>query len=175
MIACFTGHRPPRLGGYNENNPTTTFVKDALHKVVLKLQGQGVDTWETGGALGTDTWSAEIVQDIRDVLRLPAKHILVRPYSTHGQDGHWPKSSEDRYLRIMNKADEVVVVCTDPKVNVNRAMILRDHRMVDTSQITVAVWDGEANGGTYLCVQYSNLHGHRLVRINPFARTITGL
>ncbi len=53
--ACFTGHRPDKLGGYDMKNPTMLKLKDKLLEVIEDLiTRENKSRFISGGALGTD-------------------------------------------------------------------------------------------------------------------------
>ena len=98
--ACFTGHRPEKLGGYDESNPIADSVKESLKYVIEKLiLEHNVTRFISGGALGVDQWAAEIV------LELKTKHlglilIIARPFPS--QDFIWPTASKLRSKKILS-------------------------------------------------------------------------
>jgi uncharacterized phage-like protein YoqJ len=163
MAVCFTGHRPLKLGGYNENNPLTEKVKVVLAQKILEQYELGEREFICGGALGVDTWAAEILydfkphfSDIRVTIAVPCKD----------QDCKWPETSRRRYREMLLKADKVFFV-TETTYEVNpKCMDKRNEWMVDHSQKVIAVWDGSP-GGTGNCVRYAKFHQKEIININP--------
>lgn len=159
-VVCFTGHRPDKLGGYDERNPVAEFVKAELRDVIEKLIERGARKFVCGGALGVDTWAAEIV------LELKAEHpdlylLIVKPFA--GQHIRWKPSDIARYEFICAHANEVQVAC--PGEYAAWKMQRRNEVMVDMSDVVVAVWDG-SKGGTANCRNYA-LGKKYLYVINP--------
>ena len=169
MIVFFTGHRPDKLGGYNEDNLTAQWVKDSLRDVIRKLILKGAIEFICGGAQGVDTWAAEICLAFRDS-GSPIRVVIARPYETHGQDGTWTIAAQTRYHQILVRADEVVVV-SNGAYAANK-MEMRNHYMVNRSDFGVCVWNGTA-GGTKNCISYAKLKTKRLCLINPDTKEVT--
>lgn len=170
MVVFFTGHRPDKLGGYNEDNPTTQWVKNALRSVILKLIEKGATKFICGGAQGVDTWAAEICLELRDSGH-SIRVMIARPYDSHGiGDGNWPIKAKVRYENIIIRADEVVIVT--PGTYARYKMDLRNRYMVNNADVGVCVWNGTP-GGTKNCIDYAKLRSKRLCFINPDTQEIT--
>lgn len=157
----FTGHRPDKIGGYNENNPITFKIKKELFKNIESLINKGVHTFICGGALGVDTWAAEIV------LELKKKYFwislwIASPFPS--QPSQWPIHALNRYEHILNKANKVIQVSNDPYSSYK--MQLRNEWMVDNSEILIAVWDG-SKSGTMNCVKYAQSKHKEIIQLNP--------
>lgn len=161
ISVCFTGHRPDKLGGYNESNPTAKYVKSALAKHIKQLVEQGHQEFISGGALGIDTWAAEIVLEFKKAqpyIRL----IIAKPFPS--QDKVWPEESKIRFRKMCDEADEVVDVSPDPYDA--KKMMDRNKWMVDRADVVVAVWDG-SSGGTGNCVTYAKKKAKNIILIDP--------
>jgi uncharacterized phage-like protein YoqJ len=162
MIVAFTGHRPDKLGGYNENNSIANGVKKALLKEIKQLiLYENAIEFISGGALGVDTWAAEAVLEARK----PFPHIkltIAKPFPS--QDSKWPEESRIRFKKFCDLADRIVDVNNDPYSALK--MQLRNEWMVDHADVVVAIWDG-TEGGTRNCVRYAKRQGKRLIVINP--------
>lgn len=156
MIACFTGHRPNKLGGYDENNSVACWIKRALVKAIERAKSEGYDTFISGMALGVDTWAAEIV------LEMNLKLVAAIPCDE--QDKFWRLEAKKRYQSILSRATEVVVVSPGPYASWK--MQKRNEWMVDRSSLVIAVWDGSP-GGTANCINYARCQGVRIWRIDP--------
>jgi uncharacterized phage-like protein YoqJ len=162
VIVSFTGHRPDKLGGYNENNSIANGVKGALLKEILKLiQREGAKEFISGGALGVDTWAAEAVLEAKKTYPQTLLTIA-KPFPS--QDGKWLDESKVRFKKFCDAADRVVNVSGDP-YSADK-MQIRNEWMVNHSDVVVAIWDG-SSGGTGNCVKYAKRQGKRLIVINP--------
>lgn len=152
MIVAFTGHRPDKLGGYN-NNPIQDYVK---RKIKEKLEEIKPDRTVVGGALGVDTWAAFISSE----LNIP--FTLAVPFL--GQERMWPEKSIIEYNKMKSLADQVIIV--NDGGYAAWKMQTRNQYMVENCDLLIAVWDGTA-GGTGNCVKYATKIGKNIVRIDP--------
>lgn len=153
MKIAITGHRPDKLGGYGDNNPVEHWVKEHLRVVFDHFRPEYI--W-SGMALGTDQWAAEVAVD----RGYPFKAAV--PFK--GQESRWPLDSRLHYGRLLEAAQEVVIV-TEGDYAVWK-MQRRNEYMVDRADLVVAVWDG-SDGGTANCVKYALDQGKQVVVIDP--------
>jgi uncharacterized phage-like protein YoqJ len=166
LTACFTGHRPNKLGGYNESNAIMTDVKTRLERAIdYTVDSLGITTFISGMALGVDMAAAELVLKWRDQFpRYGIRLIAAVPFE--GQERMWPDTSQDRRHDVLAQADAVEYVC-EPGYAAWK-MQKRNAWMVDNSSLVIAVWDG-TKGGTGNCVEYARKAEHkpRIIRIDP--------
>ena len=153
VVVSFTGHRPPKIGGYSIPNPTWEYLVDSIAEKLEELKPVGIIT---GMALGVDSIAAEIA------IELGIPFIAAVPFK--GQECKWPKPSQEKYHYLLSKAFEVVYV-SEPGYAPWK-MQTRNQWMVDNSSHLIAVWDGSA-GGTGNCVSYAQSKGTRIIRIDP--------
>ena len=143
MILAATGHRPERLGGYDD----ATYLELRQFALGYIRQRQPAKVIN-GMALGWDTaWAAAAVY-------AGVPFIAAVPFL--GQESRWPGPSQARYRALLAKAAEVVVVCQGDYSA--QAMQRRNEWMVDRCDEVVALWDGSA-GGTSNCVHYARRIG----------------
>ena len=163
---CFTGHRPDKLGGYDENKPIIKWVKKELEEAIDKAIEAGFTTFISGGALGVDQWAAEIIIEKKE--KYPnIKLVIAKPFPSQGRK--WPASSRKRFHKICESADVVVDVSPDPYTR--EKMMRRNQWMVNKSDMVIAVWDGSA-GGTADAVDKAIEAGKPIYRINPKSKEI---
>lgn len=162
--ACFTGHRPDKLGfGYD-------YRTDGNRKIILKLRAvierlivkRGIDTFVSGMALGIDTWSA------LTVLKLKEKYPHIRlvcavPCSNHSSK--WKNADKETWTHITREADHVHYVSEDSYTA--WCMQNRNKWMVDNSRFVIAVWDGVENGGTWNCIKYTIKRQRNIIHLQP--------
>lgn len=74
MIACFTGHRPDKLGGYGDN-PLARKVKAALKEEIERAAGRGFTTFISGGAVGVDHCVRYALQKKKEVVRIDPSRL----------------------------------------------------------------------------------------------------
>lgn len=143
MIAV-TGHRPSKLGGYDEriDRSLTEFAKLLLPA----LRGHyGPHRLCIGMALGWDQAVAEAAAD----LRIP--FVAAVPFPQ--QPSRWPPSARARWERLCKAAAEVHVL--EPEYSAE-GLLRRNQWMVDRCVLLNALFDGTP-GGTAACVRYARL------------------
>ena len=114
--AAFTGHR--RYDGECD---------DALRAVVRELYGRGFRVFWSGMALGFDLAAAEAVLALRG--ELPGLWLCCAvPFP--GQADRFPEADRLRYMRILDRADEVATLA--PRYE-PRCYLRRDEFMVERS------------------------------------------
>ena len=130
--AAFTGHR--RYDGECD---------DALRAVVRELYGWGFRVFWSGMALGFDLAAAEAVLALRG--ELPGlRRCCAVPFP--GQADRFPEADRLRYMRILDRADEVATLA--PRYE-PRCYLRRDEFMVERSAAVVAWFDGGKGGTRY--------------------------
>lgn len=160
---CFTGHRPTKLHyGYDEEHPDCVQLKVKLAVEIEQMRKNGVTTFLSGMAQGTDIWCAEIVLDLKrsypsEEIRL----VAILPYE--GQADRWSDEYRERYFNILAKTDDVVTLQARYSKD---CMHKRNRYMVDSSAHLIAVYSGE-RGGTQYTVDYAIQKGLDVVAINP--------
>ena len=147
MKFAVTGHRPDKLGGYQNN---TCHVAIKKHMRMLWTKFAATDTDKTneaisGMALGCDQWWAEIGMEAG------AQLLAYIPFP--GFDGRWPQSSRDHLAKILLMASEVIMVDSNTTYSAVKLQ-KRNERMVDDCDTLVAYWTG-VPGGTANCIKYA--------------------
>jgi len=153
----FTGHRPPKLGGWDEDNPTAAAVRDWLRKKVAQKALEGAWAFVSGGALGTDQWGAEAVLDrgLQLTMAIPCDDYCSR----------WPQPSQDKFKAILLRAASVEIVCPGPYASYKN--IVRDEWMVSHSKQVIAVFDGTEKGGTWQTIKAARKAKLPIVILDP--------
>lgn len=164
MIQGWTGHRPPKLGGYKPC---------ALHekiKIAIEedIKTKNPDKVVTGMALGVDQWVAEVC------IKLGVPFVAALPYENHGSN--WPYQSRQYHDYLLTKATKVIIVdqCfgktydyRTPGASFAVKLNRRDQFMCDWSDIYTGVWDTTPSG-TANCLHYWNsLNKGSATIINP--------
>lgn len=139
-VLCGTGHRPDKLGGYQD------WVWDMLCNLALRVLTRLQPTQVISGmAQGWDqalAWAARAKE-------IP--YIAAVPFL--GFEERWPIASKKAYLSLLHSASQVVYVC-DPGYAAWK-MQTRNEWMVDHADAVVALWNGDRSGGTWNCVEYA--------------------
>jgi uncharacterized phage-like protein YoqJ len=155
MKIAVTGHRPEKLGGYDETNPLAVAIKQHMMRTLFWQPIKDL-TLISGMALGIDQWWAE------SAIALNVPFIAAIPFK--GMESKWPKSSQDRFNKILSYAKTVEYIC-DPGYEPWK-MQRRNEWMVDNCDEIIAYWNGSL-GGTSNCVAYAKKVGKKLTVINP--------
>lgn len=158
MNICVTGHRPPKLYGYDIRNEKWNKLKDLIKQILIDKK---CDKAISGMALGTDQVFALSVIELKEAGYNIKLHCAIpcTNYSTK-----WNKESVKLYDAILAKADEYKIVTNStykPWV-----MQKRNEYMVDNSDVVIAVCDGSPSG-TLNCIKYAEKQGKEIIRINP--------
>ena len=168
-FACaFTGHRPHKFPWKdNEADPRCIALKETLAGQIAALAEDGVTEYFTGGADGTDCWAAEIVLSLRE--KNPALKLrCVLPHE--GQADKWSDSARERYHSILKQSDSVDYVS---HAYYDGCMIDRNHRLVESAGLLLAVYNGVRRSGTGATVNYARKMGREIIVIDPITRLIT--
>ena len=168
-ISCaFTGHRPHKFPWKdNEADPRCIALKETLAEQIATLAGAGVTEYFTGGADGVDCWAAEIVLTMRE--KNPALKLrCVLPHE--GQADRWSDSAQERYHSILERVDSVDYVS---RQYYDGCMIDRNHRLVESAGLLLAVFNGVRRSGTGATVNYARKMGKEIIVIDPITRQVT--
>lgn len=156
-VACFTGHRPDKLGGYDPQHPVRARVRRAAGVAIDRAVAAGFAVFISGMALGFDQDAAEAV--------LARGLCLVAAVPFPGQERRWPAAAQAHYRALLARAHEVVEVSPGPYRPA--LMQLRNQWMADHAELVIAVWNGEENGGTANMIRYCRKISLPIWRINP--------
>ena len=160
---CFSGHRPQKLPwGWNEADPACIRMLNRLEETIRTEIQNGTRCFYTGMALGTDLWAAEILLRLREE-HPESKPRLIAVLPFRGQASRYPYEWKQRYDRILEQADEVVVL---HERSSRSCYMERNRYMVDHSDTLIAVYGGGA-GGTKNTLEYAQRRGLQIVTISP--------
>ena len=139
---AFTGHRDLK----------SDFSLKKLEKAILSLIEKGVDTFYCGMAVGFDIESAKIVLSFKKKY----EHIkLIACIPFLGQEKYYSLSEKKEYFKILEKADEQVVLNETFK---KYAYAQRNRYMADRSFYLIAYLRDEKSG-THQTVEYFKKKG----------------
>ncbi|MBD5154488.1 MAG: DUF1273 domain-containing protein [Oscillibacter sp.] len=166
VTACaFTGHRPHKLPWKdNEDDPRCIALKRTLTEQISALAEAGVTDFFSGMAAGTDHYCAQIVLALRK--KYPALKLhCVLPHK--GQADKWSDSARERYHAILKQADSVEYLS---RAYYDGCMIDRNHRLVDSAGLLLAVYSGARRSGTGATINYARKMGREVIVIDPITR-----
>ncbi|MDO5112215.1 MAG: SLOG family protein [Clostridia bacterium] len=169
LTCCFTGHRPQKFHfGVDEQHRDCVRLKRVLEAQIKAMIDQGITTFYSGMALGTDMWCAQIVQAFQE--NMPERDIrLIAVVPFEGQADRWSHDFRARYCSILAKATEVVTL--NARYNM-ACMQQRNRHMVDRASHVIAVYSG-APGGARYTVEYARGKNRTLVIIDPGSGSAT--
>ena len=131
------GHRPPELGGYDENLVTSGVRAKLAEVLAAKLSVEPTLVVMTGLALGAEQLGAEAAIEAG----IPFVAVLAFP----GQENLWPSASRDRHQKLLAEAADVVLLQSKAPENKQKfagAMSRRDAWLARHANEAVVVWDG---------------------------------
>ena len=165
---AFTGHRPHRFPWrYDETDSRCIALKETLEERISALAAAGVTGFYCGGADGTDCWAALVVLALRKKNPALKLHCIL-PHE--GQADKWSDSARERYHSILKQANSVKYVS---RTYYDGCMIDRNHRLVESAGLLLAVYNGVRRCGTGATVNYSRRMGREIIMIAPITRHIT--
>ena len=137
------GHKPPELGGYDDN-PISEAARAQLVKVLSAKRQLHPDLVVlTGLGLGAEQLAAEAA------IEAGVPFVAVLPYPD--PQSVWPKPSQKRFEGLVDlAADRVVLQSTAPdtKQNAGAALARRDAWLARNAHEAIVVWDrGDAGVG----------------------------
>jgi ribonuclease HI len=133
-----TGHRPPGLGGYDDN-PVADRTRAKLTEVLAAKRELHPDLVVLSGLnLGAEQIGAEAAA------AGGVPYVAVLPYPE--PDSVWPATSQQRFRRLLDGADATVVVQSRKpatKQQAGAALRRRDAWLARNAHEALVVWDGD--------------------------------
>ncbi|HVF15160.1 MAG TPA: ribonuclease H [Acidimicrobiales bacterium] len=137
-LVAVTGHRPPALGGYDDN-PVAARVRNQLAEILAaKRQLQPDLVVLTGLGLGAEQLAAEAA------VAAGVGFVAVLPYPD--PDAVWPSEAKQRFRQLLEAAMSTIVVQDKKpatKALAGAALRRRDTWIARHAAEAVVVWDGE--------------------------------
>ena len=118
-------------------------------------------------AEGTDCYCSQIVLCLRRENPALKLHCVL-PHE--GQANKWSASAQERYNAILEQADSFDYVS---RAYYDGCMIDRNHRLVESAGLLLAVFNGVRRSGTGATVNYARKLGREIVPIDPATQDIT--
>ena len=138
----FTGHR--QLG--------EDFSARKLKKQIRLLMQEGVEIFFNGMAMGCDLLAAEYVLQLKK--EFPSVK-LVACVPCYGQEKYFPQHDQRRYVKILKKADETVVLSDH---YFNGCMQKRDLYMAERADVMIAYCNKKEGGAAYTVKCFQKTH-----------------
>lgn len=164
-----TGHRPPKIGGYDPESNLRKWVREQLLSVLSSIREQSDNLIAISGmALGADQDFAESALELG---------LEVHAYIPgRFQPTKWPEKSQRQYFSILEKIKESggsILIAPDSDQYHPRLLLQRNSDMISDADLAIAVWDGNHKGGTADAVRKLDKEGVPWYHINPVRRTLT--
>ena len=158
---AFTGYRPQKMPfGFDEADPRCVDFKSRLRATIEELIGQRYAHFISGGAMGMDTFAAEIVLELKE--QYPWIILeMISPFD--GQADKWSEEYKARHDRLFREAD--IITATGHEYT-KGCMFRRNRYMVTNADLLVAAYDGK-EGGTAMTVDYAKKAGIQVALIRP--------
>lgn len=150
MIVAGTGHRPNKLGGYNNEaylklvEIAENWIKENKPTKVISGMAQG--------------WDQALAQA---AVNLGVPFIAAVPFE--GQECKWSEKGRKYYHRLLSKAELVEYVCEEGYAP--QKMQIRNQWMVNKCDMILAMWDG-TSGGTANCLKYAYSQQKEVVNLH---------
>lgn len=169
MKTCaFTGHRPQNLPWqFNEADKNCLKLKQILNQQISQLAKNGFTDFLSGMALGSDTWAAEAVLNLRKKNPALKLHCIL-PCKTQAEK--WPVSEQERYQKILAQADSIFFTSRNYHPN---CMLERNRFMVEKARLLLAVYNGQPHSGTAAAVRHAQRLSCDIIIINPISLQIS--
>lgn len=161
-VCAFSGYRPSKLP-FPESDPACEVLKMRLKDEIYTAVQQGCTDFVCGMALGTDTWAAQTVLEVKETLR-GIKPVHLHAYLPFpGQDSRWNAKSRRKYREILNACDSVTVTSAQYLPD---CMERRNRAMIQRADLLIAVFDGKS-GGTKNTVLMAHEKGIEIRILSP--------
>lgn len=162
---ALTGHRPPKLAGYNLNVPYYDVLSAKLRALVEDaLEHAEHVELHSGMALGADTVWAKVILQLK--VDYPGRVTFVADIPDHNQPNAWfAKKDVDFWHTAVAQAD-VVNTFSEGAKSYPQALQLRNIGMIAPCEYVIAVYDGESTGGTANAIKYAQKNGKTILLID---------
>ena len=152
---------------YDETAAGCVALKALLTEQITELIQAGVTDFFSGMAEGTDCYCAQIVLTLREKNPALKLHCVL---PCEGQADKWSSSARERYYAILEQADSIEYVS---RTYYDGCMIDRNHRLVESAGLLLAVYNGVRRSGTGSTVNYARKMGRGIIVIDPTTLRIT--
>ena len=133
-----SGHRPPELGGYDDN-PVAAGVRRKLAEILRAKQEMHPDlVVMTGLGLGAEQLAAEAATEAG------VPYLAVLPYPA--PESVWPPASQEAFRRLVDGAKGIVLLQAkqpDTKQLAGGALRRRDAWLARNADEAIVIWDGD--------------------------------
>ena len=144
------------------NNICIPILLNKLEEEIRKVIFKGYTIFQTGMAMETDIWAAEIILKLKT--EFPYISLFCyQPCET--QVNRWIENWREKYYKVLSQADDVICL---QKHYSSECMKRRNYKMINCSSCLIAVYDNQSCGGTLNTINYAKKQRLNIVLINPF-------
>lgn len=147
---CVTGNRPHKFpwkyGIGRKHEKYLDQLRGIIERFIIQ---EGVTEFYCGMAMGADMDFAETVLSLRNKYPNIKLHSII---PCADQCLKWDSENIARYNRILSRADSSVILSD---CYTKDCMLARNRYMVDRSDIVLAIWNGQEQGGTWYTIRYA--------------------
>ena len=155
FAVCISGHRPEKL----PTGAPLRMLQSLLFREIESAMEEGADTFYTGMARGVDLdFGVEMIK--RKMLSKRYADLCVEaaiPYPD--QAARYDRESKKKYNFILDHADRITYIENEYTKD---CYLARDRYMVDKSDLVLAIWNEQQDGGTYYTIRYAEEKGKEL-------------
>ena len=158
VLSVFTGHRPWMLHNcrWMTSDLRCKTRSRRLSKPVINGFTAG---WRWEAISWQENWSYLYGNSFRG-----SGWSVSAPFP--GQTDNWPEEWQVRYQRLLDKADQQIVLIPSA---VSGGYLVRDRYMVDLCSLLIGVYNGAPRGGTAYTVRYARSQGLKVRLFAPGA------
>lgn len=167
LYSCaIVSHRPTRFKWkYKEKNNGCKRLKKRLEDQITALYKRGIRRFLTGGTLGVDMWSSEILLRLKKQPEYSDIELVIAlPYTGH--DTYWDERSKARMAFLLKYCVESVTVASSSGPE---SYHKKDRYLVDHADCLLAVYDnaGTIQSSVGYAVRYAEKKRIPVILIHP--------
>lgn len=169
---ALTGHRPPKLGGYDITTKEYNSLQKDLELLIEEYLEDHDSLWgHSGLALGADTvWSKAI---LNMKAKYPERVFFHAEIPMMTQSSKWFKKEDKEFWQEqLDQCDKYSLYSNvAPNEHMDKRMAVealnkRNIGMIDHADVVVAIWDG-SNSGTKHAVTHAKRTDKEVIQIYP--------
>ncbi|SDH51704.1 DUF1273 domain-containing protein [Alteribacillus bidgolensis] len=133
-VLAVTGYKPQEMGIFQPNANEITYIKKTIENRLIGFLDEGLEWIVVTGQPGVEQWTAEVVIDLKhswDALKL----AVLPPFLE--QESIWPEQAQERYQRIINKADFTEAISKKPYDNPGQLRAKNDFIVMKTDALLI--------------------------------------
>ena len=160
-VCAFTGHRPEKMPFDGEKDPSCLKLMGEIHRQIALAVSRGYRNFISGMALGVDQWAAVAVLDLK---RSYPDIALYAALPSLSQPARWMNWQKERYHDLLSQCSHVYVAS---EKYTRSSPNIRNSFMVKHADLLIAVYDGDASGGTQNTIEMALRKGIETIVLHP--------